>query len=85
MPKIRRLVFIVAPGQRQLYESLRRTFSDDRSVEVILDRRGGQRRQRAEPRPADRRRTERRRDLDAQKRLAARGYAVVAVVAAKPG
>jgi hypothetical protein len=60
-----------------------RTFAGDTSVDVILDRRGRQRRQRAEKRTAERRRVDRRRDLDVQKRLAERGYAVVAVVAAK--
>lgn len=78
-------MFIVSPEQRELFESLTRTFAADQSVEVILDRRTGERRRRAEPRdPAERRKIDRRRALEVQKRLAARGYAVVAVVAAKP-
>jgi hypothetical protein len=80
---IRRLVFIVSPGQRELYNSLKRTFAGDRSVEVILDRRSGQRRQRRESPTADRRRIERRRQSAVQTKLAARGYALVGVVAAK--
>jgi len=80
----RRLVFIVSPEQRALFESLVRTFANDTSVDVVLDRRGGQRRQRAQAPASDRRKADRRRHLEVQKRLAARGYAVVAVIAAKP-
>lgn len=84
-PPRRHLVFIVSPGQRELFESLTRTFADDTSVQVILDRRTGERRQRSEQGAAvERRQADRRRDLEVQKRLSARGYAVVAVVAAKP-
>jgi hypothetical protein len=81
--RIRRLVFIVAPGQRQLYESLTRTFAGDSTVQVILDRRGGDRRQKPDAPSSDRRQKERRRNADIQKKLAQRGYAVVGVVAAK--
>lgn len=77
---IRRLVFIVSPRHRELYESLRRTFARDDSVEVVLDRRDGERRRRAEPAGADRRRTNRRRNVAVQKKLATRGYAVVGVL-----
>jgi hypothetical protein len=84
MQRIRGLVFLVAPRQRQLYESLTRTFADDDTVQVILDRRASDRRKRPEPPPADRRRKERRRHADVQQKLSLRGYAVVGVVAAKP-
>lgn len=83
MQRIRRLVFIVAPGQRQLYESLTRTFAADSTVQVILDRRGAERRQKATSTSADRRAKERRRNADMQKKLEQRGYAVVGVVATK--
>jgi hypothetical protein len=83
MQRIRRLVFIVAPRQRQLYDSLTRTFANDASVEVVLDRRSTDRRGRPEPRTADRRQKERRRHRDAQHKLSLRGYAVVGVIAAK--
>jgi hypothetical protein len=83
MQRIRRLVFIVEPGRRQLYESLTRTFAGDSTVQVILDRRGTERRKRPEPRSSDRRATERRRNKDVQQKLSQRGYAVVGVVAAK--
>jgi hypothetical protein len=81
--RLRRLVFIVSPGHRQLFESLSRTFAGDSSVQVIMDRRGGERRQRPEARSSDRRSSDRRRNKDVQKKLSQRGYAVVGVVAAK--
>ena len=83
MQTIRRLVFIVAPGNRQLFESLTRTFAGDSTVQVVLDRRGTERRQKGEPQSSDRRRTDRRLTRQAQKKLSQRGYTVVGVVAAK--
>lgn len=80
--KIRKLVFVVAPGQRRLYESLTRTFACDDTVQVVLDRRTGERRQRGERPAADRRRADRRR-RDVEAKLAERGFAVVGVVAVK--
>jgi hypothetical protein len=79
-------MFIIAPGQRALYDSLRRTFANDPTVEVVMDRRTGQRRERAsgasaERRAADRRAADRRRNATVQKKLSARGFAVVGVVA----
>ena len=81
--KIRKLVFVVAPGQRRLFESLSRTFAGDDSVQVVLDRRSGERRQQGARPPADRRRADRRRRRDVEEKLASRGYAVVGVVAVK--
>jgi hypothetical protein len=81
--QIRRLVFVVAPEQRELYESLVRTFKEDRSVQIVIDRRRGERRQREAPATSDRRRADRRVEADVQKKLASRGYAVVGVIAAK--
>jgi hypothetical protein len=81
--RVRKLVFVVAPGQRKLYESLRRTFAGDDTVEVILDRRTAERRQSRERSPADRRRADRRRRRGVEETLAARGFAVVGVVAVK--
>lgn len=83
MQRIRRLVFVVAPRQRQLYESLTRTFANDASVQVILDRRSTDRRKRPEPRTGDRRQKDRRRNGEVQQKLSQRGYAVVGVVAPK--
>lgn len=83
MRRIRKLVFVVAPGQRRLFESLTRTFAGDDSVQVVLDRRTGERRRRGERPLADRRRADRRRRRDVEDKLASRGYAVVGVVAVK--
>ena len=82
--RIRRLVFIVSPRRRQLYESLTRTFAGDSTVSVILDRRDRERRQRAGTPAAERREKDRRRKTEVQKKLSQRGYTVVGVVAPKP-
>src|SRR4029453_8646284 len=41
---IRRLLFIVGSRRPEFYESLRRTFRGDDTVQVVLDRRRGERR-----------------------------------------
>ena len=83
MRKVRRLVFVVSPSQKQFYESLKRTFAEDPSVEVVLDRRKGERRQRRDRTTVDRRRADRRRRPEVDAMLASRGYAVIGVVAVK--
>jgi hypothetical protein len=80
-PRIQRLLFIVARERRSFYDSLRRTFDGDDTVQVVLDRRvRDRRRRRAGRRPAERRERDRRarRAIDAQ--IRARGYAVVGVI-----
>jgi hypothetical protein len=81
--KVRKLLFVVAPGQRLLYESLTRTFANDENVEVVLDRRIAERRQQRSSAPPDRRRRDRRRRRDVEQDLASRGFAVVGVFAVK--
>jgi hypothetical protein len=80
---IRRLLFIVGSKRPDFYESLRRTFRGDDTVQIVLDRRHGERRgaRRAgrsrgghEQRGADRRA-----QLEIQRQLRSRGYAVVGV------
>lgn len=78
---IRHLVFIVARDHRNLYESLRRTFADDDTVQVLLDRRRSERRQRAAEGRSEQRRQHRRARTDLQAQLEARGYALVSVMA----
>jgi hypothetical protein len=80
---IRRLLFIVGSKRPDFYESLRRTFRGDDTVQVVLDRRRGERRG---PRRAGRRGTgheergaDRREQLEIQRQLRSRGYAVVGV------
>jgi len=83
---IRRLLFIVGSKRPEFYESLRRTFRGDDTVQVVLDRRRGERRSRRfggrkigrEQRGADRRA-----HLEIQRQLRSRGYAVVGVPASR--
>jgi len=80
---IRRLLFIVGSKRPNFYESLRRTFRGDDTVQVVLDRRRGERR---EARRITRRRVgheqrgaDRREQAEIQRQLRSRGYAVVGV------
>ena len=56
-----RYLLIVARSQPDLWHYLNDNFAGDAKVEVILDRRGGERRQRIQPHEPERRRAERRR------------------------
>ena len=86
---IRRLLFIVGSRRPDFYESLRRTFRGDDTVQIVLDRRRGDRR--ATRRPARRtagreqRGADRREQLEIQRQLRSRGYAVVGVPASDGG
>jgi len=86
---IRRLLFIVAGKRPEFYESLRRTFRGDDTVQIVLDRRRGERRKprRAGGRPVTReqRGAERREQLEIQRQLRSRGYAVVGVPSSDSG
>lgn len=78
-PRVRRLLFIVSRAHPDLYDSLTRTFAGDDTVQVILDRRLGERRRRPGARRRERRRGERRlTDIAAE--LRARGHAIVGVL-----
>ena len=85
---IRRLLFIVRADRPELYESLRRTFDGDDTVEVVSDRRHAERRggRRAAASGAARehRTTERRKSPELDRQLRSRGYAVVGVTAPGP-
>lgn len=83
LDKVRRLVFIVAPGQQELYASLRRTFAGDDTVQVVLDRRRAERRLTSAATDAERRQRERRKDARIERKLRERGYAVVGVMAVR--
>jgi hypothetical protein len=86
---IRRLLFIVGSRRPEFYESLRRTFRGDDTVQVVLDRRRADRRtgRRAGGRTAAReqRVAERREHLEIEWQIRSRGYAVVGIPAALPG
>ncbi len=83
MRKVRKLVFIVATDHKALFESLRRTFAADDAVDVIMDRRVAERRRASPTDGPDRRRQDRRSAKEIQRRLKARGYAVVTILAVK--
>jgi len=55
-----RYLFIVPQDQPELHEHFRRDFSNDNEVQVLLDRRVADRRQRIEPHTPERRRADRR-------------------------
>jgi hypothetical protein len=86
---IRQLLFIVGSKRPDFYESLRRTFRGDDTVQIVLDRRHGERRG---PRRAGRSRVgqeqrgvDRRAQLEIQRQLRSRGYAVVGVPSSDAG
>ena len=80
-----RSFFIVAPDKPHVYESLKRAFERQDEVEIILDRRRGERRRSLEsaafPHRAERRRGERRSQTDAQGKLARIGLVLVEIEA----
>ncbi len=61
-------LLIVPRDRRDLYEYLKRQFSEVKNFEVLLDRRLGDRRQRAEPHEPERRRAQRRRPPNSYRR-----------------
>jgi hypothetical protein len=85
---IRRLLFIVRADRPELYESLRRTFHGDDTVEVVRDRRSaerrGARRTAAASAAREHRTPERRKSPELDRQLRSRGYAVVGVTAPGP-
>jgi hypothetical protein len=73
-------LFIVSRQEPDMYRYLSREFSTESDVDVILDRRYGERRARGERRATprgDRRRTERRSKTDLRGQLSTLGYAFV--------
>lgn len=73
-----RLLCIVSRRDRRLYTILKRTFANGPDVvEVILDRRRGERRRRTSPRRVERRKRERR-SFDIDGSLLRRGWAFAA-------
>ncbi len=61
MPAVRQILFVVATGRQDLMEHLRRQFADvPAAVEIVIDRRAGERRHRDAPMGGNRRATDRR-------------------------
>src|SRR5882762_3007848 len=85
---IRRLLFIVRADRPELYESLRRTFRGDDTVEVVRDRRladrRGARRAAGASAAREHRTIERRKSSELDRQLRSRGYAIVGVTAPGP-
>jgi hypothetical protein len=80
-----RNLFIVAPTKPHIYESLKQAFLEQDEVEVILDRRRGERRRSmdsgARAPGAERRRGDRRAQTEAQAKLATMGCVFVPIEA----
>lgn len=72
-----RLRFIVAHDQLELWHRLKQDFSGDEEVEVILDRRRGERRQRRETHEPEQRRADRRRLLPPDQDLRFRSFVII--------
>lgn len=72
-----RYVFIVARDQPDLWAHLAREFSGEQEVDVLIDRRQLNRRNRAELATPDRRRTDRRLRRAVQQALASMSFALV--------
>jgi class 3 adenylate cyclase/tetratricopeptide (TPR) repeat protein len=70
-------IFIVARYNPQLYEYLRREFSHDNRIRIVMDRRVGERRQRVESASGERRQNDRRQHLDVDAHLRERGVVIV--------
>jgi hypothetical protein len=70
-------IFIVARYNPQLYEYLQREFSHDVRIRIIMDRRVGERRQRSDAPPGERRQQERRQYVDVDAHLRDRGVVIV--------
>jgi hypothetical protein len=79
------LLFVVSREAVKRYQDLKRAFSDQESIEVILDRRVGERRGPSAPASepnSNRRRTDRRSRPEVDSDLGSLGYSVVRLVAA---
>jgi hypothetical protein len=76
---VRRELFIVARDRADLYRYLSQTFADAENVEVIWDRRGGERRRFADGARTERRRRERRMRLTVDEDLRTVGYSFLAL------
>lgn len=76
-------LLVVARHRRELYEQVKRAFAGHESVEVILDRRAGERRQRKGASALDRRRRNRRSRSVIDEQLRTIGWSLVLLDLAK--
>ena len=70
-------IFVVARYNPQLYDYLQREFSHEGRIRIIMDRRVGERRQRAVPAPGERRQSDRRQHQHADANLRERGFVIL--------
>jgi len=70
-------IFVVARYNPQLYDYLQREFSHEERIRIIMDRRVGERRQRADAPPGERRQSARRHHQDVDANLRARGLVIL--------
>jgi len=75
--KVRRQMLVVAQDHPHVYEYLKRMFAGNDTVEVILDRRNGDRRRPGATHHPDRRRMSDRRRQEIDSQLRALGWAIV--------
>lgn len=76
--KVFRNLLVVAGNRQKLYEQLKRAFSGNETIQVILDRRARERRQRDSGSVPERRRGDRR-TLRVDDQLRALGWAIVRI------
>jgi hypothetical protein len=76
---MRRELFIVARDRADLYRYLSQTFADAENVEVVWDRRAGERRRASERPQPDRRRRDRRTRAAVDEELKRVGYSFLPV------
>jgi len=74
-----RTLFVVSRRNPDLYQYLRERFASDPAVEVILDRRVAQRRQRRLPVDAERRRADRRQRPEVEAELQSHSHAIISI------
>jgi hypothetical protein len=74
-----RHIFVVSRAHPELYEYLALRFSGEKNVEVILDRRGGERRGSPTVQPDERRRCDRRRRPAIDEELRSRSHSIVTI------
>jgi hypothetical protein len=75
--RMARHLFLVSRQEARLYEYLLERFRDDGNVEVILDRRRGERRRRPQSQEPDRRRSDRRTRREVDLELQVRSHVIL--------
>jgi hypothetical protein len=76
-------LLIVARHRRELYDQIKRAFAGHETVQVVLDRREGERRRRKEPAAPDRRAADRRARSGIDEQLRTIGWSLVLLDLAK--